>query len=324
MLTIDASALAYRHSLGLAGTVCEIETNYRRLGSSLRYWTHAIPETNDDSRFSMQVLVTPGTKEPAESSHFRGLHHVVVASFGHANVFVFDLLRRHIAAAVSESVALDPLFWNGRLLPIAVGVLGPTVGVVPVHCACLSLDGEGLLVAGVSGAGKSTLAAALAQSGFDYVSDDWTYIGRGVDRLMAHGMATRLKLLPDAISHFPQLAEHSVSTSLNGELAFEVEASLFGGRVLRSCEPRRCFFLERSSQTKSAFAPMCAEQARLCFQSSVERLPDQLVDTARTRAGIIERIASLDCWTFRYGGTPQFAAQEILSFVSSQSQKVPA
>lgn len=324
MLTIDGSAQAYRHTLGLAGTVCEIETNYRRLGSSLRYWTVAAPAAIDAGRFSMQILVTTGTEAPAARPHFRGLHHVVIASFGHANVFVFDLLRRHIIATVSKGVALDPLFWNQRLLPIVVGVLGPTVGVVPVHCACLSLNGEGLLIAGVSGAGKSTLTATLTQSGFDYVSDDWTYLGRRFDRLMANGMATRVKLLPDAIRHFPQLAEHSLGTSLNGELAYEVEAGFFGGRVLRSCEPRWCIFLARSSRSKSTFAPMCAEQARRCFQSSVERLPHQLADTARTRAEIIEQIAHLDCWTFRYGGTPQFAAQEILSFVSSQRQDVTA
>ena len=321
---IDVFAHGYRFSLHLAGIVCEVETNYCRLGFTLRHWTVAASEGNVSGRLAMQVLVAACAAPPAERPHFRGLHHVVMASFGHANVFVFDLLRRRIIARVSEPIACDSQFWNERLLPIALGVFGPTVGVVPVHCACLCLDGAGVLVAGGSGAGKSTLSAALVQSGFDYVSDDWAYIGRHAGRLLAHGMSARIKLLPDAIAHFPQLEGQPLMTSMNGELAYEVAVDSFGGDVFRSCEPRWCIFLERSARLTSSFAPMDPEQARLGFLSSVERLPDQLADATRARSGIIDQVGALPCWTFRCGGTPQFAAKEVLAFVSSQKQELTA
>jgi hypothetical protein len=320
----DVLAHGYRFSLHLAGIVCEVETNYRRLGFTLRRWTDVAGESNVTGKFAMQILVSACSAPGPEQPHFRGLNHVVVASFGHANVFVFDLLRLRIVAQVSEHVACDPLFWNERLLPIAVGVFGSTVGVVPVHCACLCLDGEGVLVAGISGAGKSTLSAALVQAGLGYVSDDWTYITRGDDRLLAHGLCTRIKLLPDAIDHFPLLAGHSLITALNGELAYEVAADTFGGDMVRSCVPLCCIFLERSTEFTSSFAPMSAEHVRLGFQSSVERLPSLLADAARTRSNIIEQLACLPSWTFRYGGAPQFAAQEIRSFVSTQKQELTA
>jgi hypothetical protein len=321
---IDVFARGYRFSLHLAGTVCEVETNCGRLGFTLRDWTTAASEGAGSGGFALQVLVAGCATPLAERPHFRGLNHVVIGSFGHDNVFVFDLLRRRISARVSEHVACDSQFWNERLLPIAVGVFGPTVGVVPVHCACLCLDSAGVLVAGASGAGKSTLSAALVQAGFDYVSDDWTYIGRRAGRLLAHGMSARIKLLPDAIAHFPQLAAHQVTTSMNGELAYEVAAGSFGGDVCRSCEPRWCIFLDRSPQLTSSFAPMDPEQARLGFLSSVERLPNQLADAKRARSGIIDQVGALPCWKFRCGGTPQFAAQEILAFVSRQKQELTA
>ena len=252
----DVFAHGYRFSLHLAGTVCEVETNYHGLEFTLRDWTVGGGEADVTGKFAMQIVVSAGPAPRSEHPHFRGLNHVVVASFGHANVFVFDLLRRRIVARVSERVACDPLFWNERLLPIAVGVFGPTVGVVPVHCACLCLEGEGLLVAGISGAGKSTVSAALVQAGFDYVSDDWTYMARGDDELLAHGLSQRIKLLPDAVSHFPLLAGHPLITALNGELAYEVAADRFGGDIVRSCVPLCCIFLERSTQFKSSFARM--------------------------------------------------------------------
>ena len=114
----------------------------------------------------MRVVVDESTDEAAGEPHFRGLHHVVTASFGRSNMFVFDILRRTLSASVSAAVARDDRFWKEKLIPITLGVLGAAMGLVPVHCACLELDGDGLLIAGVSGAGKSTLSVALSEDGF--------------------------------------------------------------------------------------------------------------------------------------------------------------
>ena len=319
---INTALLSYRHTLELAGVRCELRTNCNQLGSTLDRWS-AAEAGHSECRFRMQVLVTGDADGVGEGAHFRGMHHVVVASFGRANVFVFDLLRRNIAATVSERVALDQQFWDELLLPIAVGVLGAAVGIVPVHCACLSIRDEGLLVAGFSGAGKSTLSAAMAQCGFDYVSDDWTYFCEESRGLVAHGMAARMKLLPDAIVLFPSLERHSLRRSLNGELAYEVPASAFGAPFRRFCEPRRGVFLDRMSELSgSEFIQIPNRKARHYIESSVERLPSQLGDTARNRAKIMDLIAALPWWRFRYGGTPQFAARELLSFVARLEQEV--
>lgn len=319
---IDAATLHHRLSLQIAGTRCEVRTNRSCVASTLEDWRITEAE-NCAAGFSMEILVTAGADAIGET-HFRGLHHVVVASFAPANIFVFDLLRRTIAATVSENVARDRQFWNEILLPIAMGVLGATLGVVPVHCACLSIEHAGLLVAGVSGAGKSTLSAALVQSGFDYVSDDWTYLRTQGERLVAHGLSVPLKLLPDAAVHFPELAQHLPRTSLNGESAYEVPARVFGARMVRSCEARWCVLLERSTVSESNFTPIGAEEVGAYLQSSVERLPSQLTAASQSRTEILERMGCLPCWRFSYGGTPQFAAQELRSFVRHQEGGVAA
>jgi hypothetical protein len=322
LLDINTAALSYRHTLELAGVRCELRTNCSQLGSTLDRWL--VAETgNSECRFRMHVMVTGDEDWIVEAAHFRGMHHVVIASFSRSNVFVFDLLRCIVAATVTENVAHDHEFWDELLLPIAVGVLGATVGIVPVHCACLSIGDEGLLVAGVSGAGKSTLSAALAQCGFDYVADDWTYFSGERRGLVAHGMTTRMKLLPDAILHFPGLERHSLRPSLNGELAYEVPADAFGANLRSFCEPRCGIFLERVSDLSgSEFTPTSKWQARQYLESSVERLPSQLGETARDRSEIMDRIAALPWWRFRYGGAPHSAARELFSFVVRHEQRV--
>jgi hypothetical protein len=322
-ISIDAAEMDFRYTLALAGTVCEVTTNSSQLGNTLHAWRCATDE-HSGSRFTMQVRVARGTADGDRHPHFRGLHHVVVASFGASNVFVFDLLRHNVAASVSEDVARDESFWNDMLLPITMGVLGAAVGVVPVHCACLATGGEGLLVAGSSGAGKSTLSAALAQCGFDFISDDWTYLSWKPEGLMAHGMSSPVKLLPDAIRHFPMLAEYPVRPALDGELAYRLSAATFGAEVRLSCLPRWFLFLESTASKGCHLDPISAEKARLYLEAGVEPLPIQLQAIAEARAEIIGRISSLSCWTLRYGGPPQVAAAGVREFVARQKQEVQA
>jgi hypothetical protein len=232
----------------------------------------------------MEVLVDSSINhDPWAKAHFRGLRHLVFASFGTQEVFTFDLLRRRVIGAVSLTTASDSSFWNTRLLPIVVGVMGTTVGVVPLHSACLDRDGKGLLIAGLSGAGKSTLSVALAQREFSLVSDDWTYVSKdgNKDGLIASGLSVPVKLLPDAVQHFPELKALTPKESLNGELAFEVD------------DPT---------------------DARAFYERSAELLPEELPEAAATRSEIIRAVTSGKCFRVRSGELPQRTAEAIDRF----------
>ncbi len=271
----------------------------------------------------MRLVVDESSNEVVGEPHFRGLHHVVTASFGRSNVFVFDVLRRTVAANLSGIVARDYRFWKERLIPIALGVLGSAMGLVPVHCACLELDGDGVLIAGASGAGKSTLSVAMAENGFAYVSDDWTYVSQAPGGIVAHGTSAPVKLLPDAVEHFSDLRHHQVHTSMNGELAYEVDmAETFRVQAVHECEPRWLIFLERMERAGAEFTPMSSAETRRYVRTSVERLPKQLQEAASLREQTIEGLAKLPCWRLRYGGTPRFAAEQLREFVVQRRQEV--
>jgi hypothetical protein len=236
---------------------------------------------------------------------------------------VFDVLRRSLSASISAVAARDDRFWKEKLVPITLGVLGSALGLVPIHCACLESNGDGLLIAGVSGAGKSTLSVALSEQGFNYVSDDWTYISHRRDRIVAHGTSAPTKLLPDAVMHFQNLQRHNLQTSMNGELAYEIDiAETFGARVERECEPRWLIVLERMRHAATELTPMSTAQARSHVNRSVERLPLQLFEAVSMREEAIASISSLPAWRFRYGGTPQFAARELRKFFVNRRQEV--
>lgn len=321
-LSIDQTDLHYSMELCFAGAACDLRTNSADLARMLKGLSISTADAVPGG-FRMRVVVDESSDEAAGEPHFRGLHHVVTASFGNSNLFVFDILRRTLSASISAAIARDERFWRQKLIPISLGVLGSAMGLVPVHCACLELDGDGLLIAGVSGAGKSTLSVALSENGFSYISDDWTYISRRRDGIVAHGTSAPVKLLPDAVGHFQSLQRHSLQRSMNGELAYEVDiAEAFGARVERACEPRWLVFLARTEEVGAAFTPMPSVEALSYVNSSVERLPSQLFKAVAMRAQTIEQVAMLPSWRFQYGGTPQFAAQELREFVVHRRQEI--
>jgi len=257
----------------------------------------------------------------ANTTHFRGLRHLVFAMLEPRTFVSYDLLRRQVRGVVSSAAARDKAFWKSQLLPITVGILGTTLGIAPLHCACLTRNGEGLLVAGLSGAGKSTLTAALAKRGFSVVSDDWTYISRKHGGLVADGLSAPIKLLPDSVRFFPELKRRAPHKTMNGEMAFEIAPDQFHPEAaLSSCSPKWMFFLERTTTVDCRFAPCASAYTKQFFKTNAERLPEELPETSATRSEIIDQLAELPSWLLRSGDDPHKTAEAIEQFLQEAAR----
>ena len=312
--------LLFRTDFHLAGARCFFSTNSHDLLRATSSWRAVTPRSTAQS-FEMEIIVGPIIRfAPQPSAHFRGLRHLVFASLPPHGFFAYDLLRKRVQGVITQAASQDFAFWNSLLLPITIGVLGTTMGVAPLHCACLDWNGNALLIAGHSGAGKSTLSAALAQRSFALVSDDWTYISRAGRALVAHGLLAPLKLLPDTVRFFPQLREFVPRKTLNGELAFEIDPQTVGGVTVRhTSQPRWIFFLERTAASGCQFVPCRPEFVRAFFEQNAERLPSELREAQITRATLIRDLAERPSWIIRSGESPQDTADALSDFVSEAS-----
>lgn len=312
---IDAAQLEIRANIFAGGATCVLATNSPDVADSFSR-VHSFAETRAESFFELNVLVDPSlVRDELANPHFRGMDHLVFAIFNGRETFVFDLDRNIVFGAVSPDTARDSHFWNGVLLPVAVGLLGITMGIVPLHAACLERNGEALLLAGLSGAGKSTLSVALAQRGFSLISDDWTYVTSHDGRLTAHGLHAPVKLLPDSIRFFPQIEGFQPHRSLNGEVAFEVDAKqAFGARVCMTSRPSRLLFLERVATSGCEFVPLIRDDVRRFFENTAERLSPEFASAAANRSKVIEKIAQLDCWLLRSGASPNDTTEAVTRF----------
>lgn len=295
--------------LQIAGARCALRTNSKVLLRTVERW-RTIETPHSPHAFQLNVFVREELDEVPSEPHFRGVSHVVFASWRGACFAVFDLLRCEITAAISRRCADDTTFWNGHFLPITLGVLGPAINAVPVHCACLHGDGTGLLIAGESGAGKSTMAVALAMRGMSLISDDWTYVSaERSGPLSAHGVHAPVKLLPDALAHFPSLRSFDTTIALNGELSYEVDpAEAFRVTVKSACQPTVLVFLRRIESGPARLSRMDARVALRYLINSSERLPGELHQAHANRQRVFEMLSSLPCYLFQYSGSPHSGA----------------
>jgi hypothetical protein len=70
-------------------------------------------------------------------------------------------------------------------------------GLVPLHAACVGLEGRGILLMGPSGAGKSTVALQCVLEGFDFLSEDSVFVAP--NSMCATGAANFLHVRSDSL-----------------------------------------------------------------------------------------------------------------------------
>jgi hypothetical protein len=313
----NRKTLRLRTDFTIAGSHCLLSTNsYNVLRHATPWQASGIQD--DAPSFEMEILENASLDSlTGKLPHFRGARHLVFAMLEPRSFLGFDLLRRRVIGVLSSAAVHDRSFWNAQLLPITIGLIGTTLGVAPLHCACLDRNGDGILLAGVSGAGKSTLSAALAQRGFALVSDDWTYLSSRQSVLSAHGLAAPIKLLPHSVRYFPELSKHAPKKTMNGEIAYEVDASkLFRSPVKTSSRPKWLLFLERSAIPGCRFAPCRGEFVTQFFESNAERLPDELSAAKSARSQIIASLSACQSWSLRTGDDPHQTAEAIERFLA--------
>jgi hypothetical protein len=303
----------------VAGSVWDLRSNSKEILRAMEETFDRVDGGRQKADLHLQFRVDFGVENAPRWSqpHFRALDHLYYATYGPYDSMVVDQSGRRVLGSFSPVLAGDTPYWKQTILPVLLGIVSASIEVTPVHCACVVKGGSGLLLAGESGAGKSTSALSLSLNGFSYLSDDCTYLSRSGDALQAWGLPTPLKLLPDAVRHFPELGALNPASSLNGELAFTVDPTrIFDVERCLSCEPRWLVFLERRDRTEGS-APVIKQvrssEAAARLVVDLEAMPDSISDQYESQLETIRLLVNRECWVVRHGLKP-----ELLSPVLSE------
>jgi hypothetical protein len=306
--------------LSLAGQPVLFRTN---AASIARYAREFFPELRDAQPVSTPVRATitvhvRETDEPCKRNPwFRARGHFAFARFTRADSFWFNLRTREVYGTCSAALADDRTRWRTHIFPALLGILAATIGVAPVHAACIGREEGGILLAGPSGAGKSTLTIAMARRGHALLSDDWTYLSAaegGLDSsaVIAWGLPVPVKLLPDADFFFPELRAYRTEESLNGEVAYEVcPEECFAISRLSRCRVTALVWLERMTKRGCSIVPIEAEEAIHHLETEVEPLEGTLAPCYRKQIDLIRRLGTISCYRVAFNDHPDKVAEAV-------------
>lgn len=266
-----------------------------------------------DRALTLQVWTDPRRKSlpPWPKPAFRVDGARFHVEFGAGNSLIMDPATGLAQGSVSPAMAHDVNYWRLMVLPAFFGTLCYAAGTCILHCACLARDGRGILLAAPSGTGKSTLCYALAKRGYDYLSDDWTYLYRHDGRLLASGLPVPMKLLSDCRRWFPELASFVPAITLNGEHAYEFEPEAAGLRAARFCEPQLLLFLDRSGCDPCRVSPLSSADALRRFQQDFQDLPECFTGYDTLLEHAAGALAQRGALRLEFGTEPNAIAAEV-------------
>ena len=304
----------------VAGSVWVIAANAPEILAAARDTFQPADDTSRPIALKVSCFVDSelGAEKPWPQPHFRGLGHFVYAAYGAGGAMLIDLRQRRVISRFSPAMARDSSHWKRVILPILLGVTSASIGITPLHCACLVRDGQGLMLGGTAGAGKSTLAMTMALNNFAFLSDDWTYFSQSGSTLQAWGLPTPVKLLPDAIKFFPQLTESQIAPSLNGELAYEVDpVVVFGVDRSLFCVPKWLVFVERTERTGAFFKLISSDDAFHRFAGELEELPADIANMREQQLETIRSVVDRECWVLQHRLPPALVAERLAQFCAA-------
>jgi energy-coupling factor transporter ATP-binding protein EcfA2 len=140
------------------------------------------------------------TRGEPRPPRFAGGADIVTATIDADNYAVLAPPQGSALLVVSSDMLRHGYHLRYELLEFAVITLAVrTLGLVPLHAACVSLRGRGVLLVGDSGSGKSTLSMNAAAAGLALVSEDSLFVDPR--RLRAVSLPNYLYVRLDTPSH---------------------------------------------------------------------------------------------------------------------------
>ena len=304
----------------VAGSIWDLKSNSQEILRAMRETFDQVSSEQGHPdlylRFHVDLAVEDAPLWP--TPHFRALDHLYYATYGPCDSMLVDQMSRRVIGSFSPAVTHDLRYWKQTVLPVLLGIVSASIGVTPVHCGCVVMGGSGLLLGGESGAGKSTMALSLSRNGFSYLSDDCTYLSRTGAGMRAWGLPTPAKLLPDAVSYFPELVSLDPVLSLNGEWALNVDPTEISNvdRCL-SCTPRWLVFLERKVDSPPVIKPLSSREAASRLVADLEMMPPVIFDQYEFQLETINRLVDRECWVVRHDLRPERLARLLAEICGS-------
>jgi hypothetical protein len=217
----EGSPVPVRKAVNLLGGRFRFESNSKELLALVDEAYAGLPShlfSSKPKTFRVKLMLTPAPARPIRRTARRKnpppvsmLHGAgFLGSATPSSTFVVLCPRERTGlVSVSAEMLRFPYHLRYEMIEFAVFTLACRAqGLVPLHAACVGLDGHGILLMGASGAGKSTVALQCLLEGFDFLSEDSVFVAP--KSMRATGAANFLHVRADSLQWLRQSRVRSI------------------------------------------------------------------------------------------------------------------
>jgi hypothetical protein len=291
---VDLPLRAVFYPLGFA---FEITTNSQAvLDAAGQSWGH----TKQRERVPMlrlRVGVTRGTTQKCPPGPVVRCQQNLLSMVADAhNQAICDLNAGFAFAWLTEDAVRHSSYTRYHFLEAVALILISTSYATPIHAACVSRYGSGLLLCGDSGAGKSTLAYACARSGWLFTSDDSSYLKHNSHELRIAGNSHQLRFRPSARDLFPELQGRSVTPRAEGKPSIEVPTADLPIVTADETLIHHIILLNRWPSAHAELVPLPREAASRYFEQYLP-FPEKI---QKAQSEALQTLCTADVYELRY------------------------
>ena len=282
------------------GFPLEVHTNDAKVFHLFaRMWGRFKPLRNALSaplRFDVYVVEGRGGESCPPAPVYRLTRPLLTAVADSDNYSIVDLATLYSQVSIARATLAYPLYAEWYLLSAPLACISTHLA-TPVHAACVSRRGRGVLLCGESGAGKSTLAYACARAGWTYTSDDAALIPLHERGRRVIGNCYQVRFRPSAAELFPEISGYGTTPRAAGKPSIEIPtAELPRMRVAFSTEVQHIVFLDRSTGGQPLLETFPLSVARRYLRSVLFGLEESM----EVQYGDLERMLTAPVHRLRY------------------------
>ena len=246
-----------------------LSATYFPMGFTLRITTNSaeiLAEAADIwGEFEQRFATTPielqvgvrddGSTQCPDVMTFRAQGQLMVGIADAGNFLIADVSRSSSFGWLTPGAVMNRQYLRHHVLESAALAHIANRFTAPLHAACVSYEGRGVLLCGDSGAGKSTLAFACARAGWDYTTDDASFLLQGRSDRHVVGNCSLLRLRPSAAELFDEVKGRPLTPRLTGKPSIEIPTrELPGIRTAAETQADFMVFLRRQDRVQELVA----------------------------------------------------------------------
>jgi hypothetical protein len=291
--------LPYRAVFYPLGFAVEVITNEEAILAIVDGCWGGLHQLHTNPTLQVRIIVSEGgAAECPPTPVLRAQHNLLSVVANANNHAVCDLTHGLSLVWLSYAALQHPKYLCYHFIETAALTLINTSYAIPIHAACVSRYGHGMLLTADSGVGKSTLSYACARTGWTFISDDGSYLLCNGDRPRVVGNCRQVRFRPSAKELFPELQGRDLTPRIRGKPSIEIPTSELQLITAEQATIHSIILLNRQSSAVTELVPLPRGIAIQHFSASLNQYPSEVVRESQT-AGL-QQLSEVDVYELRY------------------------